>query len=105
MVQRHDSSGSVSATICAPFGKTISNLLTNSPYTNTGLPVRHKQPGSNGHVPFVKASEPGCFLVVQSPKMKVSLDFIWRSRSQSLEEEWRGPESTLLDVLCEVSSQ
>ncbi len=27
----------------------------------------------------------------------------WKSRSQSLEEEWRGPESMLLEVQCEVS--
>ncbi len=30
--------------------------------------------------------------------------FIWKSRSQSLEEEWRGTESMLLEVQCEVST-
>ncbi len=29
---------------------------------------------------------------------------IWKSRSQSLEEEWRGTESMLLEVQCEVST-
>ncbi len=28
----------------------------------------------------------------------------WKSRSQSLEKEWRGTESMLLDVQCEVST-
>ncbi len=28
----------------------------------------------------------------------------WKSRSQSLEEEWRGTESMLLEVQCEVST-
>ncbi len=32
------------------------------------------------------------------------LHFIWKSRSQSLEEEWRGTESMLLEVECEVST-
>ncbi len=32
------------------------------------------------------------------------LHFIWKSRSQSLEEEWRGTESMLLEVQCEVST-
>ncbi len=36
--------------------------------------------------------------VVQSPL------FRWKSRSQSLEEEWRGTESMLLEVQCEVST-
>ncbi len=30
--------------------------------------------------------------------------FHWKSRSQSLEEEWRGTESMLLEVQCEVST-
>ncbi len=37
-------------------------------------------------------------------QMKVNLHFIWKSRSQSLEEEWRGTESMLLEVQCEVST-
>ncbi len=32
------------------------------------------------------------------------LHLICKSRSQSLEEEWRGTESTLLEVQCEVST-
>ncbi len=32
------------------------------------------------------------------------LHLIWKSRSQSLEEEWRGTESMLLEVQCEVST-
>ncbi len=32
------------------------------------------------------------------------LHFIWKSRSQSLEKEWRGTESMLLEVQCEVST-
>ncbi len=44
--------------------------------------------------------------VVQSPlfSWKQILHFIWKSRSQSLEEEWRGTESMLLEVQCEVST-
>ncbi len=33
-----------------------------------------------------------------------SMHFIWKSSSQSLEEEWRGTESMLLEVQCEVST-
>ncbi len=32
------------------------------------------------------------------------LHLIWKSRSQSLEEEWKGTESMLLEVQCEVST-
>ncbi len=32
------------------------------------------------------------------------MHLIWKSRSQSLEEEWRGTESMLLEVQCEVST-
>ncbi len=44
--------------------------------------------------------------VVQSPlfRWKSILHFIWKSRSQSLEEEWRGTDSMLLEVQCEVST-
>ncbi len=47
-----------------------------------------------------------CCSVVQSPlfRWKKILHFIWKSRSQSLEEEWRGTESMLLEVQCEVST-
>ncbi len=43
-----------------------------------------------------------CCSVVQSPRfqMKVILHLIWKSRSQSLEEEWRGTESMLHEVQC-----
>ncbi len=40
---------------------------------------------------------------VTSFQMKVNFAF-WKSRSQSLEEGWRGTESMLLEVQCEVSS-
>ncbi len=47
-------------------------------------------------------------LLLSGPKssfqMKVILHLIWNSRSQSLEEEWRGTESMLLEVQCEVST-
>ncbi len=47
-------------------------------------------------------------LLLSGPKssfqMKVNFAFIWKSRSQSLEEERRGTESTLLEVQCEVST-
>ncbi len=44
--------------------------------------------------------------MVQSPlfRWKYILHFIWKSRTQSLEEEWRGTESMLLEVQCEVST-
>ncbi len=41
--------------------------------------------------------------VLFSDECKI-LHFIWKSRSQSLEEEWRGTESMLLEVQCEVST-
>ncbi len=37
-------------------------------------------------------------------QMIVNFAFHWKSRSQSLEEEWRGTESMLLEVQCEVST-
>ncbi len=42
--------------------------------------------------------------MVQSPlfRRKYILHLIWKSRSQSLEEEWRDTESMLLEVQCEV---
>ncbi len=42
--------------------------------------------------------------MVQSFRWKWILHLIWKSRSQSLEEEWRGTESMLLEVQCEVST-
>lgn len=35
---------------------------------------------------------------------KVLLHLIWKPRSQSLEEEWRGTQSKMLEVQCEVST-
>ncbi len=47
-------------------------------------------------------------LLLSGPKssfqMKVNFAFHLESRSQSLEEEWRGTESMLLEVQCEVST-
>ncbi len=47
-----------------------------------------------------------CCSVVQSPlfRWKYILHLIWKSSSQSLEEVWRGTESMLLEVQCEVST-
>ncbi len=42
--------------------------------------------------------------MVQRFRWKWILHFIWKSRSQSLEEERRGTESMLLEVQCEVST-
>ncbi len=44
--------------------------------------------------------------MVQSPlfRWKYILYLIWKSGTQSLEEEWRGTESMLLEVQCEVST-
>ncbi len=44
--------------------------------------------------------------MIQSPhfRWKYILYLIWKSRSQSLDEEWRGTESMLLEVQCEVST-
>ncbi len=35
-------------------------------------------------------------------QIKVNVALVWKSRSQSLEEEWRGTEYMLLEVQCEV---
>ncbi len=47
-------------------------------------------------------------LLLSGPKlcslMKVNFAFLWKSGSQSLEEERRGTESTLLEVQCKVST-
>ncbi len=43
-------------------------------------------------------------LLLSGPKSFQILHFIWKSRSQSLEEDWRGTESMLLEVQCEVST-
>ncbi len=37
-------------------------------------------------------------------RWKYILHLIWKSSSQSLEEEWRGTESMLLEVQCKVST-
>ncbi len=56
-----------------------------------------------------EASYPGCGeKELSGPKssfqMKVNFAFHLETRSQSLEEEWRGTESMLLEVQCEVST-
>ncbi len=45
-------------------------------------------------------------LLFSGPKssFQIKVHFIWKSRSRSLEEEWRGTESMLLEVQCEVST-
>ncbi len=44
-------------------------------------------------------------LLLSSPKFLFSDECtFWKSRSQSLEEDWRGTESMLLEVQCEVST-
>ncbi len=52
--------------------------------------------------PGLKTKRTG--LLLSGPKlcslMKVNLHFLWKSGSQSLEEERRGTESTLLEVQC-----
>ncbi len=55
-------------------------------------------------LPGLRKKELDCCSVVQIPlfRLKSILHFIWKSRSQSLEEEWRGTESMLLEVQCEV---
>ncbi len=59
------------------------------------LKYKHRQK----HLTWAKEKELDCCSVVQNP-----LHFIWKSRSQSLEEEWRATESMLLEVQCEVST-
>ncbi len=53
-----------------------------------------------------EASRLDCCWVVQSYVLwwKLILHFLWKSGSQSLEEERRGTESTLLEVQCKVST-
>ncbi len=57
-------------------------------------------------LPGLKRKRTG--LLLSGPKssfqMKVNFAFIWKSRSQSLEEVWRGTESMLLEVQCNVST-
>ena len=56
--------------------------------------------------PGLKKTELVCCLVVQSPLFwwEQFLHLIWKPRSQSLEEEWRGTQSKMLEVQCEGSS-
>ncbi len=65
-----------------------------------------KQKRRQKHIIWAKEKEMDCCSVVQSLlfRWKSILHFIWKSRSQSLEEEWRGTESMLLEVQCEVST-
>ncbi len=66
-----------------------------------------KQKHRQKHLSWAKEQkELDCCSVVQSPlfRWKYILYLIWKSRFQSLEEEWRGTESMLLEVQCEVST-
>ncbi len=65
-----------------------------------------KQKHRQKHLTWAKEKKIDCCSVVQSPlfRWKYILHFICKSRSQSLEEERRGTESTLLEVQCEVST-
>ncbi len=60
-----------------------------------------KQKQRQKHLSWAK--EKNNWTVAQWSKVKI-LHFIWKSRSQSLEEEWGGTESMLLEVQCEVST-
>ncbi len=57
------------------------------------------------HLTWVKEKKLDCCSVDESHlfKWKYILHLIWKSRSQSLKEVWRGTESMLLEVQCEVS--
>ncbi len=59
-----------------------------------------------GVLPGLRRKELDCCSVAQSPlfRWKYILHFLWKSGSQSLEEERRGTESKLLEVQCEVST-
>ncbi len=63
-----------------------------------------KQKHHQKHLTWEK--ELDCCSVIQSAlfRWKSILHFIWKSRSQSLEEERRSTESMLLEVQCEVST-
>ncbi len=65
-----------------------------------------KQKHRQKHLTWAKEKKNWTCSVVQSPlfRWKSILHFIWKSGSQSLEEEWRGTESILLEVQCEVST-
>ncbi len=54
-------------------------------------------------LPGLKRKIPGLLLSGPIFRWKSISHFIWKSGSQSLEEEWRGTESKLFEVQCEVS--
>ncbi len=56
------------------------------------------------HLTWAKEKNTGLLLSGPLFRWVQVLYFIWKSRSQSLEEEWRGTESMLLEVQCEVST-
>ncbi len=67
------------------------------------------EPETTSEASYLGCGEKRTGLLLSGPKssfqMKVNFAFfIWKSRSQSLEEEWRGTESMLLEVQCEVST-
>ncbi len=71
--------------------------------TKSLLKQKHRQK----HLAWAKEKkELDCCSVVQSPlfRGKYILHFIYKSRSQSLEEERRGTDSMLLEVQCDVST-
>ncbi len=65
-----------------------------------------KQKQRQKPIPWLRRKRTG--LLLSGPKssfqIKVNVALVWKSRSQRLEEEWRGTESMFLEVQCEVST-
>ncbi len=88
-------------------GVSASRVTTLRPSSGKGLPSPLWKPKHcQKHLPGLRRKRTGLLLsgLKSSFQMKVILLFIWKSRSQSLEEERRGTESMLLEVQCEVST-
>ncbi len=64
----------------------------------TSSELKHRQK----HLTWAKEKRTG--LLLSGPKSSFQIKLNWKSRSQSLEEVWRGTESMLLEVQCEVST-
>ncbi len=83
--------------VCKTWVSAVAFLVSSHSWTTDS--VRSVSPG-------LKTKRTG--LLLSGPKlcslMKVILHFLWKSGSQSLEEERRGTESTLLEVQCKVST-
>ncbi len=66
------------------------------------------EPETMSEASYLGCGEKRTGLLLSGPKasfqMKVNFAFHLETRSQSLEEEWRGTESMLLEVQCEVST-